>query len=592
MDEFEIELKMGFLEESEQNIDDTEQAFLDLESNRNDHKLIDKIFRLAHNLKGTSRAVGFGIVAEFTHEMENLILKIKNAEVEVTDDVVSLLLECNDVIRNMIQVLKDNFDAKVDYDDTLNKIKMLLESNPVGSELNDASTPEVTNKNQQENEILSSELKQSETDTKYETTLEPTQNLTAPSAPLSSNPPSSEKKMTSTTNADDNIRVSLSRLEQLNNFVGELVILQTVLNQHGKDSSNPMLSKSLRQLEKLSKEIHELSMSLRMIPIRPTIKKLQRVVRDTSKTLNKQVNFHVFGEETEVDKTVLESLFEPLVHVVRNAIDHGLEETIDRPAVGKSEIGNVTIRCKHEGNNLVIEVQDDGKGIDPQKIRESAIKKNVIRESDKLTERELINLIFSPGFSTKQEVSEISGRGVGMDVVKFNIQELSGDIIVDSEIGKGSCFRIVLPLTMAVIDGMIAQVGSEKYVFPLAQIQETLKPKKEAIHITKGTGQVLNLRGETLPLLSLNYILKRSSREVQPEEQIAIIVKQSDGSCAFLVDDIFSQQQIVIKKLGDEIKNKQGFMGSSILGDGLPAIILDLHEIANHSVQFQKGRAA
>ena len=307
--------------------------------------------------------------------------------------------------------------------------------------------------------------------------------------------------------------MSLSKVETLNNFVGELVILQSVLDQQKYTSIKDELAiKSISHLSKLCKEIQEISMSLRMIPVKTTLQKMSRIVRDTSKALGKTVNLTLVGEETEIDKTVLELLADPLVHIVRNAVDHGLETTEGRLAAGKDAKGNVTITAYHEGNNLVIDVVDDGKGIDPNIIRQKAIEKGVLNEGSLMNDLEVIQLIFHAGFSTKEEVSEVSGRGVGMDVVKTNIEKLSGDVRVTTNLGTGSTFKIVLPLTMAIIDGLIIRVGAEKFVVPISQVQESLKPQKEDIHFATGLGDCLNLRGQifTCPK-KVNELLKLPS---------------------------------------------------------------------------------
>ena len=287
----------------------------------------------------------------------------------------------------------------------------------------------------------------------------------------------------------------------------------------------------------------------------------------------------LFGEETEIDKTVLEHLSDPLVHIVRNAVDHGLESTEDRVKAGKDEVGNVKIRAFHEGNNLVIEISDDGGGIPADIIRSKAIEKGLITESQRISDDEIIQYIFHPGFSTKEQVTEVSGRGVGMDVVKTNIEKLSGEVKVITEMGKGSIFKVVLPLTMAIIDGMIVRTGSEKFIIPLSQVHESLKPTKELIHEVTGWGKCLNLRGQVLPLFSIGKSLSVSMDEGGASDKIAIIVQACENPFAVLVDDILHQQQVVIKNLGDEIKSTKGFMGSSILGDGKPSFILDLNEL-------------
>ena len=321
--------------------------------------------------------------------------------------------------------------------------------------------------------------------------------------------------------SDETIRVGLNKVQKLNDYVGELVILQSVLNEQSSMFESQLLLKSLDQLGKLSKEIHEMSMSLRMVPIKSTIQKLHRIVRDTNKMLDKNAVLHLHGEETEVDKTVVEQLSDPLVHIIRNAVDHGIESPEDRVKSGKTPEGNVNLKCFHEGNSLVIEIKDDGKGICPEVLREKAIEKGVISASAKLTDDEICQLIFHAGFSTKAEVSQVSGRGVGMDVVKTNIESLSGTIKLSSVKGEGSIFKIMLPLTMAVIEGMITMVSDHKFVIPLAQVFETLRYDEDVVEHITGKGDVFNLRGETIPLFKVSELLKLD--ETETERKIIVL---------------------------------------------------------------------
>lgn len=613
MNEFEKEVKQDFLVEATQLLNDAEQAFLALEGDKHNMALMNEIFRLAHNLKGTSRAVGFGEVAEFTHEWENLILKLKEGQIEVTDDIVSLLLECNDHVSVMIQTLNMDMDAKFNSEEIIAKIKSALSGNYVSEKSSEAVAEEVKNedfispedisllenfeKNLMVEEVMGidstpiapieSHLPEPQVSNNV---VEMVEMNKAPTPSVSAPVKQEVKKETSkAVTEDDSIRVSLSRVEMLNNVVGELVIIQTVLNQHRDEVQSSLMLKSLSHLAKLSKEIQNISMSLRMVPVKSTLQKMQRIVRDTSKALNKKVHLELMGEETEIDKTVLEYLADPLVHIVRNAVDHGLETTEDRIKAGKDEEGHVTIEAYHEGNSLVIEIRDDGKGINHEVIRQKAIEKRVISANANLSKDELVNLIFHPGFSTKSEVSEISGRGVGMDVVKTNIEKLSGEVKVITEIGKGSTFKVVLPLTMAIIEAMITVIGNEKYVIPLSQVYESLSPTPDIVHYVNGVGECLKIRGQVIPLFRISKTLQRSISEKPIKDQIAIIVNDDEKSFAVLVDDILHQQQVVIKKLGVEIRNQKGFMGSSILGDGRPAFILDLIELYSGSMKKKKS---
>jgi two-component system chemotaxis sensor kinase CheA len=606
MDEFEKEVKLDFLTEALQLLDDSEKAFLALESDKNNADLMNQIFRLAHNLKGTSRAVGFGDVAEFTHEMENLILQLKEGKLEITDGIVTLLLECNDHVSVMIRMLNMDLDSRFDSKEIIEKIQSALDGNlveqtfetaaPAAEEFGEVEEEGISSEDiallqnfeaslNAPAEVLTMEQKEKRAESFF-----PTQKP-AVLASAEHRPEVEQKKAAGAVNKggeEDSIRVSLSRVEMLNNVVGELVIIQTVLNQHRDEVENPLMLKSLSHLAKLSKEIQNISMSLRMVPLKQTLQKMQRIVRDTSKALNKKVTLELVGEETEIDKTVLEHLADPLVHIVRNAVDHGLESTEGRLACGKEAEGVVTIKAYHEGTNLVIEISDDGKGINPKIIREKAIEKGVISANATMSDAEIVNLIFHPGFSTKSEVSEISGRGVGMDVVKTNIEKLSGEVKVITELGKGSVFKVVLPLTLAIIEAMVTQIGEERYIIPLGQVYESLSPTKDIVHHVNGVGDCLKIRGEVMPLFRISKALQRNIVEKPLNEQIAIIVNTNERSFAVLVDDILHQQQVVIKKLGEEIKNQKGFMGSSILGDGRPAFILDLIELFAGSMKKKK----
>lgn len=587
MDDLDKEMKVSFIDEARQLLEAAEQCFLDLEGATDNPEIIEQIFRLAHNMKGTSRAVGFGEVAEFTHQLENLLLRIKEGKMSVDNETVDLLLACNDHLKHMVDGLSLDLEAKFDSRELIERIVAKLEGRSAAK--TDAAPAQEAHAEPDNSHAANFkpgiEMVEDEPHPLDHTAQFPNPQAAqaAPSVAgggggggAKKTPPANQQQM------DESIRVSLSRLEKLSNFIGELVILQTVLNQHRAEIPSQLLQRTVQQLGKLSKEIQDISMSLRMIPLKQTFAKLQRIVRDTSKALNKEVELKLMGETTEVDKTVLEQVSDPLVHIVRNAIDHGLEMPSERVQVGKSAVGNVKIHAFHQGNNLVIEVTDDGKGIDPKKLLRKATEKGIVKPGTTMSDSDAIMLIFHPGFSTKDQVSEISGRGVGLDVVKTNVERLGGQVVLESEVGHGSVFRIFLPLTLAIIDGMVVQCADERYVVPIAMVHETVQPKKEDIHYVTGKGDMLNLRGQVLPLVRLSSLLKVGTggkKEREPSESIAIIVNSRKHVFAVLVDDILRQQQIVIKKLGAEIRVQKGLTGSAILGDGKPSLILDLNDL-------------
>lgn len=576
MDDFERELKLGFLEEAKQLLDDAEQSFLSLEHSYGDTALIDKIFRLAHNLKGSAKAVGFDGMAAFAHTFESLLLKIKNKELNVDPNVVSLLLRCNDHLCEMVDGLKGDFNATFDSGALVGEMQDCISGRltpassvpaPVVEALEAVAEAPVTEPVDPEVPEESIHVPSRDQFEGEATFVQPVE-VVAP-APVA----------VAAQSSDETIRVSLSRLEKLLNFVGEMVILQTVLQEQVHGSNPILLKRTVHQLGKVTKEVQDISMSLRMIPLKQTFQKMQRIVRDTAGALGKKVQLLTTGDETEVDKTVLENINDPLVHIIRNAVDHGIESAEKRRSADKPESGSVTLSAFHQGGSLIIEVRDDGGGINPDVLRKKALEKGILRAGQQISDREAINLIFHPGFSTKQEVTEVSGRGVGMDVVKTNIERLQGEVTVDTVIGKGSVFHIKLPLTLAIIDGMIVKSEGERYVIPLNHVSESFRPSEQDVHLVTRLGEVLKLRGENLPLYRLPTLLGKKAEAKKLEDSIAVVVRSDGNSFAVLVDDIVGQQQVVIKKLGIEISNLRGFSGSAILGDGRPALILELAEL-------------
>ena len=576
MDEFEIELKKDFLTEAKDLLSATEQSFLELEKDPTNKTLIDAIFRFAHNLKGTSRAVGFGEIAELTHKAENLLLEIKQEKIIASDRVVSTLLIFNDKVREMIEGLSENLDATFDCVALMADLERII----AGEEVAPAAEAEVSAPSP---EAFAEEA------TAAAEVVEETHVEEANVIPMTAAAPKVEKKEVKkeARKDDETLRVSLNRLEKLNDLVGELVILQTVVES---SLSKVGENKTARSLAKLCKDIQDLSMSMRMVPVGPTFQKLNRIVRDTSKLLNKKVDLRLIGEDTEIDKTVVESLGDPLVHIIRNAIDHGVELPEERAASGKSEEGVVEVMAFHEGNFLVIQITDDGKGINGERLVQKAKQKGIIPQHAQLSEQQAIELIFHPGFSSKDEVSEVSGRGVGMDVVKTNIEALGGEVKVRSKVGQGSCFRLMLPLTLAIIEGMLIRSGGQSLVVPKGQVQEVIRIEGDMLTKMTGRRPYLTLREEVIPFFKLEEDL--GAVQKSDSSPIAIIVKHGDMTFGVGISDIMRQQQVVVKPPTREITGKQGVMGTTILGDGKPALILDLLNLYARQLKKESLSAA
>lgn len=379
--------------------------------------------------------------------------------------------------------------------------------------------------------------------------------------------------------AVSSIRVGTEKVDSLINLVGELVITQSMLSQLGENfeiSRLPQLIDGIEQLERNTRELQEGIMRIRMLPISFAFNRLPRLVYDLSAKMGKQVELSISGEQTELDKTVMEKIGDPLVHLVRNALDHGLETPAQRRAAGKPETGLLHLNAYHQGGTIVIEISDDGAGLDQEKIRSKAIERGLISSEESLSQEEVHELIFMPGFSTAEEVSDVSGRGVGMDVVRKNIHGLGGSVDVSSGVGVGSSFIIRLPLTLAIMDGQIIQVGDQRYIIPLISVIETVEIMPGTVKKVAGKGEVYSLRDEYVPVLRLYQLFNLTPISNNLENALLVVVEFEDQRVGLLVDALQAQQQVVIRSLEKNYRKVTGIAGATILGDGDVALILDI----------------
>jgi two-component system chemotaxis sensor kinase CheA len=384
------------------------------------------------------------------------------------------------------------------------------------------------------------------------------------------------------------VKVDTDKLDNLFDLVGELVIANTLISEEMKSTNNNNgSSKNLSQLNKITKDIQDGVMSMRMVSLKQTFQKMSRLSRDVSLQAGKQVKLQISGEDTELDKNVIEEIADPLVHILRNSIDHGIEPENERVAKGKPKEGTVRLSAFHRGGNIVIEIEDDGRGLQKDKIRKKAIETGLIDDQAELSDKQIYHLIFSPGFSTAEKVTNISGRGVGMDVVTKNIEKLRGKVEVTSHEGKGTLFTIKLPLTLAIIDGIVVKVGDATYIIPTTSIEESIRPKQEEINTVKDKGEVINMRGNLFPLVRLHKIYNINTTKTNPWEAIVIIVESEEGRFSLLVDELLGQQQVVIKNLGERFKDVKGISGGAILSDGKVGLILDVGGIRKASLVCQ-----
>lgn len=375
------------------------------------------------------------------------------------------------------------------------------------------------------------------------------------------------------------IRVGTDKIDRLVNLVGELVITQSMVAQlvdRFTPDSLPRLREAVAEMDHHSRELQERVMAVRMLPIRTVFARFARVVRDLAQSLGKRVDFETCGEETELDKTVIERIGDPMTHLVRNAVDHGIETPEIRRQVGKPEAGRLVLSAYQKGGSIYIEIQDDGRGLDRDRVLAKAIDQGLVSPGDNLSDEQVHNLIFRPGFSTAASITEVSGRGVGLDVVKRNVETLGGAVTIQSSPGHGTTFRIKLPLTLAIVEGQLLRVGNEVYVLPLVAITESVRPTREALSTVFTSGETFSMRGEVLPLLRLHRIFGVTGAIEDARQALTVVVEHEGRRTALLVDELLGQQQVVIKSLGSNFKEIEGVSGATILGDGRVALILDV----------------
>jgi len=565
-----------FLAEADEFIEEMEAGLLALEENSDDKGLIDQVFRAAHSLKGSSMAVGLTQVGSFTHELEALLLEVKENRIKISPAVIGTLLKCNDHVKTMIEGLKKDLTATFDSTSLIAEISNFKAQKPKSAAPVAAAAPAITGFGFFDDE-KPAEVEAEEDD---HDNAEPT---TVAAGDVNGHRPTAGP----VTRTQEQIKVSQEKIDKLVNNIGEMAILLTVLEEQIYAVAGSKLQSTVKQLYKISKDVQDVSISLRMLPVKPVFQKLKRIVRDVSTKLNKKVELHLIGEDFEIDKSILDMVSDPLVHIVRNAADHGIETPAERSKAGKDPVGRITLEACHENGRLVFYIIDDGQGIDTERVRAKAIKLGLIDPKKDMTHDEAVNLIFHPGFSTKDQVTDISGRGVGMDVVRNNIQKMSGEIDIKTEKGHGSMFKITVPQTFSIIDGTVVQAANQRYVIPLADILESVRVSEGSLIQSTALGQVFTLRGEKLPAFRLDELFDED-RDGRAQEQIAMIAKTQDDTFAIIVDEILGRQPIVIKNLGMEMQDYKEFSGSTILGDGKPALIVELSSLIRRSAHKKK----
>jgi two-component system chemotaxis sensor kinase CheA len=391
------------------------------------------------------------------------------------------------------------------------------------------------------------------------------------------------------------VKVDTGKLDGLLDLVGEMVIAQSLVGQNLNEliGVNPQTVRNITQLGRITKELQRVSMALRIVPIRGVFQKMSRVVRDLGVKQKKKVNFITSGEDTELDRTVVEELNDPLLHMIRNSMDHGIETPEKREAAGKPATGILNLRAYHQGGNIVVEIEDDGAGLNKERILKKAVERGLAVAGVPLTDEEIFHFIFAAGFSTAEKITEISGRGVGLDVVRRNIERLRGRVEISSTPGQRTKFKISLPLTLAIIDGFIVKVGDERYILPTLSVRESFHPQPGMVSRVQNRAEVVNVRGRLIPLLRLNNLFGTTSTSHEATDGIVVVVEAGTDLRCLLVDGLLHKQEVVIKNLNDMMMHKNKFLaGAAILGDGRVGLILDVNALVHLEVQPQVTRTA
>lgn len=611
------EILNDFLAESTEMLEALDQHFVKLEAEPSNTELLNEIFRCMHSMKGSAGFLGFTHLVEVAHQGESLLNKLRQGEMTVSPFIIDIILEAVDAVKALqADIRATGEDTHVETDMIVNKLTLTMESAAdlcppppsAGSKKIDSAslgtsatsppanieptkTPEV--------EPASSATNPGSDDPEQS---HDTSSATTESAPGLSEVLDKMKEAASRTlqaahpvpnkpaggkEEDQTVRVETRRLDHVMNLVGELVLNRNRLMKLGfgleeQFETNGLvreLSVTLAQLNLVTSDLQLAVMKTRMVPIRKVFSKFPRLVRDVASKLGKHVRLELAGEDTEVDKSVADELGDPLVHLVRNSMDHGLETGEERKLKGKSPEGYVRLSAYQEGNSIVIRVEDDGRGLQVDKIAAKAVAKGLVSETDlsAMAPKDIMNMIFLPGFSTADQVSDLSGRGVGMDVVRTNISRMNGSLDLDSELGRGSLVTIKLPLTVAIIQALMVEVECSTFAIPLASVIEAVKVKKEEIKSVNGQA-VLNLRERILPLLDLGQTF-HIPHSKDAEDCYVVVVDVGERRFGVLVDRLKAQEEVVIKSLGEYLADVQGVAGATITGDGKVVLILDMADL-------------
>jgi two-component system, chemotaxis family, sensor kinase CheA len=600
-DEQDLDLVGEFLHESKEATGAIDQTLLEIEHDGPDAERVNKLFRAFHTLKGVASFLRLDQIVELTHTAETMLDMVRSGKLAAETGVIDLVFDATTLLRSLLAAVETAVTTSTPLAQVsgtrqlVQRIQATIRGErPQGSLLPAAAGSrigEILVENCAISEVqLDHALKlQKETGRKLgeELIVEGSvQAKVVAQALRGQNNVAAQPGKTK-----ELLKVDLERVDNLVETIGELVIVESMVSNAPEIHSLPVhLRNYLGQFAKITRELQELGMYMRMVPLRSEFQKMARMVRDLTRRSHKQVRIELRGEQTEMDRSMVEQIADPLVHLIRNAVDHGVEPPADRVAQGKPETATIILSATHEGGSIVIEISDDGRGINREAVLAKAISQGLVSDGAILSDSQVYDLLFMPGFSTAAQVTEISGRGVGMDVVKRNIEAIRGRIMTQSAKGRGTSFRLILPLTLAIIDGMVIRCGSERFIVPTLNIVESLQPTREMLFSIAGTHEHVLVRGQSLPLMRLGDLLEVDAPERDPTKSLIIIVESMHSKVALLVDEVVMKHQVVIKTLGNELGVNQFFAGAAILSNGRVGLILNVESLVETALTNRTER--
>lgn len=568
-----------FITEGLEYIEEIEVNILNLEKEPENKDYINTIFRPFHSIKGVASFLNLETIRSLAHSLENLLDKARNGEISVTPAMIDVVLDGADTLKTLIGQLRDSLEGKAVDEASLDitALKARISRIEQGFEI-EAGSKKIGEILVDEGIISKEKLEETLKINEATPNKKIGQTLIEEGIVKPKQVSQALRKQVDQVTDLATIRVDTTKLDDLIDMVGELVITQSMIQQDLRNQLNAdkQLTRDISQFFRITSTLQQVSMKLRMIPIKQTFQRMSRLVRDLAKNSGKVIAVELIGEDTEIDRNMVDEIYNPLVHMIRNSVDHGLETPEERIKLGKPEKGLIRLKAYHRGGNIVIEISDDGKGLDRNKILQKALKNGIIQSDEGLTDSEIFKFIFLPGLSTAAKVTDVSGRGVGMDVVRRAVEKLRGKIEIESSPGEGTTFITRFPLTLAIIDGMIVKVGTESYILPTISIRQALRPQREAYNNVIGKGEMINAMGQLMPLVRLYEVFNIAPRHKEPWDGIVVVVDSESGSKCLMVDKIIGKAEVVVKSLGEGLKNVRGVAGGAILGDGRIGLIIDI----------------